>query len=181
MSPALICVCCINSIKHRSAQVILTFFMSSPASEEILTLTAVDVVPNGCPLSHPLTISASVVLHRPLPPGVRWVLQYVVDFTSKRHCLTLLRAAPLVDGLAAGPHTFTFVVPSIDVTGVKERHLLQVGLLRLILVAPSVEGAATRTAEEAEHDGLVNISMVVQVAKDSATGQLIRNIIPPIE
>eukprot|EP00667_Euglena_gracilis_P029212 EG_transcript_38360 len=100
---------------------------------------------------------------RPLEQGA-WQLRYEVDYTGNRHILDVARTAPQMYE-AGTKHSLHLKVPTVNVDGIKERSLLNMGLLRATLT----DGAAHVT----------DITMVVQVTKDGE--QLLRRVISPIE
>ncbi len=133
---------------------------------ELLRIKAVQIEPNACPLSAPLALTIPFVLAAPVP-GAFFSLHYEADISAKRHKIPLLTTAPPRD-LAAGEHVFSESIAAIPTDGVKEKYLLQVGMLKLELFSA------------ASTEPLVSINMVTQVAKNDA-GALIRNIISPLE
>jgi len=138
--------------------------------DEILDLKALRVEPDGIvPLHAPLSLSAHVVLKRPLP-AASWRIVYEADFTNKRHVI------PVFDGpvasLGAGEHAFHHAVDQIRTEGLKPRLLLQVGVLKLMLLDRSGPEPVV----------VASINMVTQVSKDPANPDaLLRNIISPMD
>jgi hypothetical protein len=137
----------------------------SDEAPEVVTVTAVSVEPNECPLAAPLAINMSYTLAKPLVNAV-WEVVYEADYTNKRKAVALHTTEP-VAALAAGGHAFAYACPEIKTEGIKEKYLMQVGLLRLTLHA---QGEAN----------IVSVNMMIMVSKDS-TGQLIRNVISPLD
>lgn len=133
--------------------------------DDLMAVTAVAVEPNQCPLQAPLLITVHYALKRPLA-AVAWQLVYEADYTNKRHAIQLFRG-PSVD-MPAGPGVFTHHVPIVQTEGVKEKLLLQMGVLRLVL------------AQDGNPEPLVSVNMVTTVSKD-ASGTLIRDIMSPLE
>ena len=134
--------------------------------EEVIKLTKFTISPDSvAPLKAPLTLEMEYTLSAPIADGV-WDLAYVADYTQKRYEIPLHQTP--VGKLAPGAHAYAHTLAAIPTEGVKEKYLLQVGLLRLSL----------RDAASAEN--VASINMVVQVSKD-ATGALVRNIMSPLD
>lgn len=131
--------------------------------QEILKIDALAIAPDMCRLQDPLTIDMKYTLLQPVPSGI-WELIYEADYTNKRQVIALNQSVPA--DLAAGSHTYQVSLPELKTDGIKEKHLLQVGVLKLTL---------HKGAEK-----VTSINMVTQVTKD-ASGALIRNIISPLE
>jgi hypothetical protein len=141
--------------------------MTAAAAEQLIRIKAVQIDPNHCPLSAPLALTIPFALAAPVP-GAFWSLVYEADISAKRHKIPLHTTAP--KDLAAGDsHVFHEAIQSIPTEGVKEKYLLQVGMLKLELFS-----ASART------EPLASINMVTQVSKDDQ-GVLRRNIISPLE
>lgn len=136
---------------------------------DLVKLLNLTVEPNCCPLSAPLALSLRFQLSADVR-GAFWVLCYEADIASKRHRIPLLTTQPR--DLAAGTHVLQEAAPAIPTEGVKEKHLLQVGMLKLALHSASAGGDAG--------EPLVSINMVTQVCKDEG-GVLRRNVISPLE
>ena len=131
----------------------------------IVKVMSLDALPNQCPLSDPLTLTMQYYLAQPVD-GAVWELVFEADYTNKRKAVTLY-AAP-AENLQPGQLVFQHAMPCINVDGIKEKYLLQMGVLKL-------------TLHSAFERDLVSVNTLVQVFKDPATGQLIRNLIPPDE
>eukprot|EP00992_Anisonema_acinus_P009889 TRINITY_DN6087_c0_g1_i1.p3 TRINITY_DN6087_c0_g1~~TRINITY_DN6087_c0_g1_i1.p3 ORF type:complete len:144 (+),score=65.18 TRINITY_DN6087_c0_g1_i1:37-432(+) len=128
-----------------------------------INVTKCEITPNDCPLTDPLSIAIEFTTDKDLDSGI-WALKYEVDFTGNRHILDVATMPP-TPYPANAPHRFTFSVPKVDVAGVKEKSLLNMGILRAVL------------SNGAEH--VSDITMVVQVAKPGDV--LMRRIISPLE
>ncbi len=135
------------------------------AEADVLTVTRVDIEPNDCPLQAPIAITMQFTLHKPIA-GARWDVVYEADYTNKKQALLLHRSHPV--DLAPGAQVFSHHVPEVRTDSIKEKYLLQVGLLRL-------------TLSSATEEDIVSVNMVTQVSKDPATGALLRNIFNPLE
>eukprot|EP00759_Apiculatamorpha_spiralis_P028366 PhF_6_TR30833/c0_g1_i1/m.45383 len=133
------------------------------SDEDVLVLTKLSVTPNQCDLNQQINLALEFTLKAPVP-NATWSITYEADYTNKRHALELYKSSPV--DLAAGANTFAHTVATVDTSKVKEKYLLQVGLLRVVLLSGT--------------DVVSNINMVTQVTKD-AKGTLIRNIISPLE
>lgn len=134
--------------------------------QEIIKLTKFSINPDGvCPLGAPLSLEMGYTLLSPVA-NAQWELVYVADYTQKRVEIPL--HTNTVGSLAAGPHTYSHTLETIPTTGVKEKYLMQVGLLKLTLKA------------DGGKENVASVNMVVQVSKDGS-GALIRNIISPME
>ncbi len=133
--------------------------------DDIIQVLRVDITPNQCALQAPLSITVHYELKRPVPAAA-WDLVFEADYTNKRHAIQL--GGTVVGDLPPGPGVIRQDLAEIRTDGVKEKYLLQVGLIRLSL----------RSGDSAP---LVSVNMVTQVAKDAATGALIRDIINPLE
>lgn len=138
----------------------------APAAD-LLRIKAVTIEPNNCPLGAPLALTIPFVLSAPVK-GAYWSLHYEADISSKRHKIPLSTTAPPRD-LEAGENLFNHAIEAIPTEGVKEKYLLQVGMLKLELFS-------TQSPAEA----LVSINMVTMVSKDDH-GVLRRNVISPLE
>lgn len=137
---------------------------AAAAAPELLTVEACQIEPNMCPLEAPISIAVQYALAQPVV-GAVWELVYEADYTNKRKAIAL-HTTPAAD-LEAGKHTFHHAVPEIKTEGIKEKYLLQVGLLRL-------------TLHSATEKNVVSINMVSQISK-GADGKLTRCIISPLE
>lgn len=130
---------------------------------------------SGCPLSAPLALTVKYMLTGTQPiKAAFWTLNYEADISMKRHVIPLFTTSPPQD-LQPGEHIFEQKIDQIPTEGVKEKYLLQVGMLKLEL-----RSASTNPTTAATKDALVSINMVTQVAKDDK-GVLIRNIMSPLE
>ncbi len=132
--------------------------------EDILKVKALVIEPNDCPLSAPLHVSLKYTLLKPVPAG-SWDLVYEADYTNKRQCIALHRSDPV--DLVAGDHEFSHTVPTIKTEGVKEKYLLQVGVLKLTLHG------------QAGAENVAVINMVTQVTKKE--DGLHRSIMNPMD
>ncbi len=133
---------------------------------EVLRLSQVMIEPSAiCPLSAPLSLALVGELLVPCPQAV-WEIVYEADFTNKRHGIHVYKSQPA--DLAPGPFAFAHTIETIKTEGIKERHLLQVGVVKIVLTC--ADPAVT-----------ASVNMVTQVTKDAATGQLLRNILSPLE
>jgi hypothetical protein len=134
---------------------------------EVLRLLDLQLQPDGhCPLNAPLTIAMTYQLLEAVPAAT-WELVYEADFTNKKHAVPIYSTAAV--DLAPGTHTFAHAVDAVKTDGIKEKYLLQVGLLKLTL-----KGANGT-------ENITSVNMVTQVSKDPATGVLLRNIMTPLE
>ena len=133
--------------------------------EDILKLEGLIIEPNNCPLSAPLNISMKYTLIKPVP-GATWEVVYEADYTNKRKAIALHTTAPA--DLQPGTHQFTHTIPEIKTGDIKEKYLLQVGVLKLTLKG----GGGS--------DNLAVVNMVTQVMKGD-DGVLTRMIMNPIE
>lgn len=133
------------------------------AEEEILVVEALNIAGDVAPLNAPLTLDVKYKLAAAVP-GAHWELVYEADMANKRQAVALHTTAPA--DLAAGVHAFTHTVPEIKTEGIKEKYLLQVGLLKLTL-----HSASTRN--------IVSVNMMTQVSK--GPDGLMRSIISPLE
>ena len=142
----------------------------APSVEDLIDLKAIQIEPNQCPLSAPLALTLKFTVRSSTPiKAAFWTLSYEADVSMKRHVIPLLTTAPAAD-LQPGEHVFQQKIDKIPTEGVKEKYLLQVGMLKLAL----------RSAAASETEPLVSINMVTQVSKDEK-GELIRNVISPLE
>jgi len=138
------------------------YFFSHPPMAAI-TVTRCDISPNDCPITAPLDVAVEFTTDRPIKEGV-WKLRYEVDYTGNRHIIDVAQTAP--QPYAAGKtHQVAFQVPRINVDGIKERSLLNMGLLRATLS----DGGAH----------VSDLTMVVQVTKEGA--DLLRRVLSPVE
>jgi hypothetical protein len=146
----------------------------SLAQDEIAQLRALSIEPNQCPLAAPVALTLRIALAVPVPAAF-WTLQYEADIAMKRHVIPMLTTAPPRD-LAAGEHVIQLATDGIATAGVKEKYLLQVGMLKLGLHSAAPGGGDSAGSAPP----LVSINMVTQVAKDDQ-GVLKRNVISPLE
>lgn len=134
---------------------------------EVLRLIDLQLQPDGhCALNAPLSIAMTYQLLEAVPAAT-WELVYEADFTNKKQSVPIYATAAV--DLAPGTHTFAHAVDSVKTDGIKEKYLLQVGLLKLTL--KGANGA----------DNIASVNMVTQVSKDPASGTLLRNIMTPLE
>ncbi|DBA92411.1 TPA: hypothetical protein ACH3X1_002649 [Trebouxia sp. C0004] len=119
-----------------------------------LSITGLQVTPNDCPLSDPLTLEVSFETDQPVKEA-HWEVccfclevQYMVDMTAKRHLLQL--GVTEVQDYPAGKSTMHFSASAIDISSLKPSWLNNVGLLLMILIDKA-----------GEH--IMQISMVTQV------------------
>ena len=131
----------------------------------IVKVLALDASPNQCRLSDPLTLTMQYYLAYPVE-GAIWELVFEADFTNKRKAVVLYQSPP--EQLTPGQLVFQHSMPYVNVEGIKEKYLLQMGVLKLTLHSSM------------ERD-LVSVNTLVQVTKDPTTGDLIRTLIPPEE
>jgi|UniRef100_A0A7S4GIT2 hypothetical protein len=128
-----------------------------------INVTKCEVSPNDCPLSTNLDISIEFNTDKTLKQG-SWKLQYEVDYTGSRHILDIATTQPQ-EYESGTNHCFAFSVPEVNVEGIKEKSLMNMGLLRAVLT------------DGAEH--VSDVTLVVQVTKENET--LMRRILSPIE
>ena len=163
--------------------------------EEVVKIISLSIEPNQCPLAAPISIHLRYTLLRPLKKAT-WDVLYEADYTNKRIALNLSAMSGHRTGLDSGTgpnlsdvhcsssssvksgtrqgeedleigdHDFSFVRDHLPVEGVKEKYLLQVGVLKLIL--------------RAEEGNVTSVNMVSQVIKGK-DGTLMRNVISPVE
>ena len=94
----------------------------------------------------------------------------MVDTVMKRKILKLIASDPQTYN-AEEEHEYTVTTPEIDVSGLKRKHLMNVGLLM-------IEGGKV---VEDQMDKIVSINMVVNVSADTETGGLQKLVINPID
>src|SRR3989338_199981 len=121
------------------------------SDDDLVQLKDIQIEPNQCPLSAPLALTRKSTLAKPVKAAY-WTLTYEADISMKRHLIPLVSTAEKLTDIDAGTHVFQQSIDKIPTEGVKEKYLLQVGLLKLELRSGS--------------DVLVSINMVTQVAKD---------------
>merc|ERR1712205_232890 len=132
--------------------------MSEDMADKV-NVTKIEISPNECEISSELKLGIEFSLDTPLSNAV-WAIKYIVDYTNKRKELVMGRIE--MGALAVGEqHKLTFEVPKVDVSGILDTLLLNVGLLLAVL---------TDGAEE-----VLQISCVTQVTK-AQSGELVRNI-----
>eukprot|EP00735_Rhodelphis_limneticus_P008482 TRINITY_DN21500_c0_g1::TRINITY_DN21500_c0_g1_i1::g.10029::m.10029 TRINITY_DN21500_c0_g1::TRINITY_DN21500_c0_g1_i1::g.10029 ORF type:complete len:157 (-),score=30.46,ASF1_hist_chap/PF04729.8/1.4e-09 TRINITY_DN21500_c0_g1_i1:3-404(-) len=124
----------------------------------------VDISPNNCVITDPLNLRIKFAVDKQVE-NANWEVKYMVDMASSRQMIELGTGGQSAT-LTPGVHEFNFSVPKIDVSGVKQSVLLNVGLLLACLKSGS--------------DEVIQVSMVTQVAKDKS-GQLMRTIFSPLE
>lgn len=132
------------------------------AEPEAVTLTAVSIEPNNCPLEEPLNIAMDFSTARDLAHA-RWEIRFVADTANKRKIVLLGETAPCAYG--AGAHSMAFSVPQVNVSHLKRHVLANVGLLLAVLYDGDEE--------------VVQVSMVTQVTADGET--LMRSIYNPLD
>ena len=122
---------------------------------DVLTVTSLKLNPDviGAPLESPLSITLQYVVNVAVKDP-KWLLVFEADYTQKRASVLLHSEDCPNLPASASPHTLTINLNTIPIAGIKEKYLLQVGLLKLTLVANN--GA----------DNLTSINMVTQVSKD---------------
>ena len=135
---------------------------------DVLTVKSLTLKPDviGAPLEAPLSITIEYAVNVAVKDP-KWVLQFEADYTQKRVAV-LLHSEACPNLAVGGNHTLTINLDTIPVAGIKEKYLLQVGLLKLTLLA---NGGA---------ENVTSINMVTQVSKDG-NGALVRNIMNPLE
>ncbi|KAK3275038.1 hypothetical protein CYMTET_16814 [Cymbomonas tetramitiformis] len=129
-----------------------------------IELKALDVTPNNCPLTDPLSIEMTFTTDEALV-GAHWSIKYMADMASKRQIVEVADS-PVAD-YVAGENTLSYKHEGMDFTGVKKSLLKNVGLLLLCLMA-------------ADGTEIIQVSMVTQVMKQ-ADGTLHRMIMSPLE
>jgi hypothetical protein len=133
------------------------------AEEEIVKIKRLEIDGETAPLHAPLGINMDYELTKPVV-GACWELIYEADMANKRQAVALHTSAPV--DLAPGTHTFQHAAPEVKTEGIKEKYLLQVGLLKL-------------TLHGTDNPNIVSVNMVTQVSK---TGDgLIRSIMNPAD
>uniref|UniRef100_A0A7S2WJA3 Uncharacterized protein n=1 Tax=Rhizochromulina marina TaxID=1034831 RepID=A0A7S2WJA3_9STRA len=125
-------------------------------------VTRVEIAPNECPVCDPLTLEMDFLLSQGLPEA-QWVVKFLVDSAQERHVVDL--GATDVEDYRAGPNSFLFEVPTIDISGIRPGALANCGLLTASLVC----GA----------DTIIDVNMVVMVTEEE--GDFIRTIYSPLE
>lgn len=135
--------------------------------KEYIKVTKLIISPDAvAPLKAPLAIEMQYEVLTPIA-NASWEMVYVADYTQKRVEIPL-HATAVMGTLAPGPQGYSHKLDTIPTEGVKEKYLLQVGLLKLTLKANN--GA----------DCIASVNMVVQVSKDGS-GALVRNIMSPLD
>ena len=135
--------------------------------EDILKIETLLIEPNDCVLDAPLNLAMKYKLLKPIS-GATWSIVYEADTAGKKKQIALHTSEPL--DLAAGvSHEFAHTIPTITTEGVKEKYLLQVGVLKMTLMS--------KTSGE---NGEALINMMCQVTK-SDEGKLMRSIMNPTE
>ncbi|DBA81111.1 hypothetical protein WJX79_005171 [Trebouxia sp. C0005] len=129
------------------------------------TLSVIDleVIPNDCPLSDPLTLAVSFEADQPVKEA-HWEVQYMVDMTAQRHVLQL--GSTEVQDYPAGKSTMHFSASAIDISGLKRSWLNNVGLLLMILIDQAGEQ-------------IIQVSMVTQIEQQG--DNFIRHMLSPLE
>eukprot|EP00658_Telonema_sp_P-2_P057049 TRINITY_DN4550_c0_g1_i1.p1 TRINITY_DN4550_c0_g1~~TRINITY_DN4550_c0_g1_i1.p1 ORF type:complete len:139 (-),score=51.93 TRINITY_DN4550_c0_g1_i1:294-710(-) len=127
-------------------------------------VSSIAVSPNQCAIEAELDLKIDFTLDKAISNSV-WEIKYIVDYTNKRKELVMGKVEA-GDYAANTPHQLQFNVPTVDVTGIRESLLLNVGLLLAVLY----------TGEEE----VIQISMMTQVTK-TFDGKLHRNIFNPLE
>merc|ERR1711865_98937 len=134
------------------------------AALPVVEVAKIGISPNECAISSELKLDIEFSVDKPLSSAV-WDLKYIVDYTNKRKERALGKVE--IGSYPAGEvHRLCFEVPEIDVSGIKESLLLNVGLVLAVLSEGDVE--------------VVQISMVTQVTRNDS-GELQRNIFNPLE
>ena len=96
----------------------------------------------------------------------RWNVKFVVDIVSKRYIVALGSQNDF--DVCAGHNSFVFSIDSLDVTRVRNKHLLNnAGLLVASLV--------TR-----EDQDVIDVNLVVQTSKSKSDEKLVRYIMNPL-
>eukprot|EP00286_Rhodomonas_abbreviata_P010957 CAMPEP_0181323666 /NCGR_PEP_ID=MMETSP1101-20121128/19918_1 /TAXON_ID=46948 /ORGANISM="Rhodomonas abbreviata, Strain Caron Lab Isolate" /LENGTH=134 /DNA_ID=CAMNT_0023431731 /DNA_START=10 /DNA_END=414 /DNA_ORIENTATION=+ len=132
-------------------------------AEDAITLTAVSVDPNDCPLGAPLTIKMKFTATRAINKAV-WDLKYMVDMASKRKLIAL--GTTEETSYAAGTESSMEVSSAgIDTTHFKPHHLANAGLVVATLLEDGKEA--------------VTVNLVTQVT--TKDGELIRTVYSPLE
>jgi hypothetical protein len=99
-----------------------------------------------------------------------WRISYMIDTVMKRQILHLISTDP--ESYTGGSeHEIKIKTPSINVEGVKRKHLMNVGLLML-------EGG--RMNDEGELEKEVSVNMIVNVTPDK-DGGLTKLVINPMD
>lgn len=148
---------------------------ASAPEEEVLQIKSLLIEPNDCPLHAPLSITMEYSLRQTIPNAF-WDITYEADFANKKHTIPIASSAPTAS-LQAGNHTFHHSVPTINTSAIKEKHLLQMGLVKLTLKSMQVQEGGLATAAV----GVTSVNLMVQVTKDATSGTLMRSILSPLE
>lgn len=130
---------------------------------EIVQLQKIDIEPNGCPIQMPLSITMHYNLTEPVRDAV-WSIVYEADYTNKKQAISIFTSEP--SSLAPGAHVFHHHAERITVDGIKEKYLLQIGVLKLTL--------------HSRGEPITSVNLISQVSRDGQ-GNIIRNIISPTE
>ncbi len=136
---------------------------AAAVSADVITLQSLTIDPaTPAPIEAPLRLQFAFESTRDLPDAF-WDFKYVVDSASKRHVIEMGKTPSTK--YIAGKNTFDFAAPGIDVSGVKQSVLLNVGLLTCTLF----NGA----------EQVVEIKIMTQVSKGK-DGQLKRLMFDPL-
>lgn len=131
-------------------------------AEEALSVQALSIEPNNCPLEEPLSLAIDFSTTRELP-SARWEVRFVADQANKRKIVLLGETA--TTDYAVGSHSMALSVEALAVSGIKRHVLANVGLLLAVLYSGDEE--------------VLQVSMVTQVTADGET--LMRSIYNPLD
>merc|ERR1711865_790373 len=90
-------------------------------------VSSISVTPNQCLISSEITLKIEFQMDKPLS-NASWEIKYIVDYTNKRKELVMGRVE-VGEYVANTPLSMDFSVPKVDVSGIRESLLLNVGLL----------------------------------------------------
>lgn len=134
------------------------------AEAELVNVGKLVIDGSDAPLEAPLTLHLTYSLTKPLA-GAYWELIYEADMASDKKKSVTLHATEPAD-LGVGEHQFQHTAPKIETAGIKEKYLLQVGVLKL-------------TLHSANEPNAIEINMITQVVKQGDV--LVRSIVNPTE
>ncbi|KAK2961446.1 hypothetical protein BLNAU_3567 [Blattamonas nauphoetae] len=130
-----------------------------------IEITNLTTVPNDCLLSAPLDLTVGLKLEKPIKAG-KWVIRFIFDFSFQKHSVVLLETQP--KDYSAGESTETFHIDSIDLSGLKEKELLNMGLL-----------SASLFIENETKNSALDINMCTEITKEKDGYR--RTILNPLE
>ncbi len=135
---------------------------------DIFTVHSLSLEPETSLISAPLSLTLVFSVLKSLPGSLTWNLTYLLDYTGTRHSKVLFTSDKAEEYQVGEKYTVTITTPEIDISQVKRKVLLNVGLMSL----------EARSGEEA----VFTLNMVTHVSRDKEDDQILKKtVLNPID